>query len=252
MALPLLAVPAQAANDSPVLDLADRASRVAAAVQSENTITDEVVNSALQLETKAEETAESIPQERSGIVHGGTINVRSGPGTDYERITQVVSGKKVTILADADGWYQVSFDGTNGYICADYLRESAGASTVGAEIAALALSFLGTRYVSGGSAPGGFDCSGFTRYLYAQYGYSLTHSATAQYRNSGYAVSKSELQPGDLVFFSDSSHAIGHVALYIGDNQIIHARYSVGRVNIDSLSASYYVNRYVGAKRILN
>lgn len=55
---------------------------------------------------------------------------------------------------------------------------------------------------------------------------------------------------GDLVFFSDSSHAIGHVGIYIGNGQIIHARYSVGKITIDSLSASYYASRYVGAKRI--
>ena len=53
------------------------------------------------------------------------------------------------------------------------------------------------------------------------------------------------------MFFSDSSHAIGHVGIYIGDGQIIHARYSVGKVTIDSLSTSYYTNRYVGAKRIV-
>ena len=81
-------------------------------------------------------------------------------------------------------------------------------------------------------------------------GYSLPHSATAQYKNCGYAVAKSDLQPGDLVFFSDSSHAIGHVGIYIGNGQIIHARYSVGKITIDSLSASYYASRYVGAKRI--
>jgi len=114
----------------------------------------------------------------------------------------------------------------------------------------MAMPYLGTRYRSGGASPNGFDCSGFTMYLYAQLGYSLPHSATAQYRNCGYAVAKADLQPGDLVFFSDSSHAIGHVGIYIGNGQIIHARYSVGKVMIDSLSASYYASRYVGAKRI--
>ena len=102
--------------------------------------------------------------------------------------------------------------------------------TVGAKIVSMAMSYLGTRYRSGGASPSGFDCSGFTMYLYAQLGYSLPHSATAQYRNCGYAVAKADLQPGN--------------------GQIIHARYSVGKVMIDSLSASYYASRYVGAKRI--
>ena len=133
----------------------------------------------------------------------------------------------------------------------EYLRDPADLDgTVGAKVVSMAMPFLGTRYRSGGASPSGFDCSGFTMYLYAQLGYSLPHSATAQYKNCGYAVAKSDLQPGDLVFFSDSSHAIGHVGIYIGNGQIIHARYSVGKITIDSLSASYYASRYVGAKRI--
>lgn len=245
-------LPAQAESDSPLLNLADRASRVASAVQSELSVTDEIINSALQINEKAEEPVQqpATVQPRDGIVYGGTINVRSGPGTDYERIAQVYSGKNVAILGEANGWTHVSFGSTAGYICSDYVREKTASDSIGEEIVALAMSFLGTRYVSGGASPRGFDCSGLTLYLYAQFGYSLPHSATSQYRNFGTAVSKSELRPGDLVFFSDSSHAIGHVAVYIGGGQIIHARYSTGRVGIDSLSTSYYTSHYVGAKRI--
>ena len=180
-----------------------------------------------------------------------TINVRTGPSTNYDKITQVVSGKQVTVVGESNGWYQVTFDSTTGWLLGEYLRDPADLDgTVGAKVVSMAMPFLGTRYRSGGASPNGFDCSGFTMYLYAQLGYSLPHSATAQYKNCGYAVAKSDLQPGDLVFFSDSSHAIGHVGIYIGNGQIIHARYSVGKITIDSLSASYYASRYVGAKRI--
>ena len=186
------------------------------------------------------------------VVTGGTINVRTGPGTDYERITQVSTGKQVQIIGEANGWYQITFDATTGWLLGEYLRDPADPNgTVGEQIVELAKTFLGTRYRSGGAAPGGFDCSGLTLYLYAQYGYSLPHSATSQYKNCGYSVAKADLQPGDLVFFSDSSHAIGHVGIYIGSGQIIHARYSVGKVTIDSLSSSYYTSHYVGAKRIV-
>lgn len=254
MVLSLMVAPAQAAASSSLMELAERASRVAQGVQSENAISETLISTAQQLAGQATGTTEATEdvQERNGIICGGTVNVRSGPGTNYDRITQVAAGKKVTILDEKGGWYQISFGSTTGYVHGDYLYESSGdAANIGEEIVALALSFLGTRYVSGGSSPSGFDCSGFTRYLYAQYGYTLTHSATAQYKNFGAAVSKSELQLGDLVFFSDRSHAIGHVGLYIGNGQIIHARYSVGQVRIDDLSSSYYTNRYVGAKRIL-
>ena len=189
-----------------------------------------------------------------GIITGGTINVRTGPGTEYERITQVSTGKRVTILGAENGWVRISFGGTTGYVLSDYIFEgdSLPASSVGEQVAAMAQQYLGTRYVYGGAAPGSFDCSGFTLYLYRQFGYSLPHTASGQYANCGYKVSKSDLQPGDLVFFTSSGAggSINHVAVYMGNGQIIHARYSVGKVHINSLSESYYSRNYVGAVRI--
>lgn len=191
-------------------------------------------------------------QPRRGVVVGGVINVRTGAGTEYKKITTLSAGKGVTILGEENGWYQISFDDTVGFICGDYLKETTGltASSVGETVAASATGYLGVRYAYGGSSPSGFDCSGFTMYLYGLCGYSLPHSATKQYNTVGGYVSKEELLPGDLVFFSDSSHAIGHVGIYIGGGQFIHARNSTGRVTIDALSASYYTKHYVGAKRV--
>lgn len=192
---------------------------------------------------------------RTGIITGGTINVRSGPGTNYERVTKVSTGKKVTILGEENGWYQISFGGTTGYVLSDYIFEGSSlpASSIGEQIVATAQQYIGTRYVYGGSSPNGFDCSGFTMYLYKQFGYSLPHTASGQYANYGVKVSKSDLLPGDLVFFTSPGNGgrINHVGLYMGDGNVIHARYSVGRVHINSLSESYYASNYVGAIRIL-
>ncbi len=209
------------------------------------------------VESASSDAGASAPADaRRGIVNGGTINVRSGPGTEFERITQVSTGKKVTILGEEDGWLNVSFGNTTGYVLSDYIYEGdtlpASAGGVGAQVAAMAPQYLGVRYVYGGASTSGFDCSGFTMWLYKQFGYSLPHTASGQYANCGYKVSRSELQPGDLVFFASpgSGGSINHVGVYIGNGEIIHARYSVGQVYRNSLSENYYSTYYVGAIRI--
>ena len=101
----------------------------------------------------------------------------------------------------------------------------------------------------GASGPNSFDCSGFAQYVYKQYGYYLNRTADAQAYN-GWYVSKSELEPGDLVFFNTSGNGIGHVGIYIGNDQFVHASTSRTGVIISSLNQSYYVSRYVTARRI--
>ena len=208
-------------------------------------------------ETEETPVEEAAPAEESaddtvyGVVVGGTINVRKGPGTEHSKITSVRSGKSVTILGEENGWYKLSFDDVTGYIRGDFIQKvSNEGSAVGAAVAAASWNYLGIPYVYGGSSPSGFDCSGFTLYLYKQHGISLPHGATAQYNNCGEYVAKENLQPGDLVFFSDSSHTIGHCAVYVGDDTIIHARSSVKSVVTNKLSSNYYSSHYVGAKRI--
>lgn len=190
---------------------------------------------------------------RGGLITGGTINVRSGPGTEYDRVGHVYSGMRVSILGEENGWYLVQWNDSTGYVMCDFVLEGVTlvGSPVGQQVASMAMNFLGTRYVYGGSAPGGFDCSGFSSYLYRQFGYSLPHSASAQYASCGYKVSKGDLMPGDLVFFSSNGgSSITHVGVYLGGGDVIHARYSIGRVHINNLSESYYTNNYVGAVRI--
>ena len=111
-------------------------------------------------------------------------------------------------------------------------------------VVGIAEQYLGTPYVWGGASPSGFDCSGFTMYVYAQVGVSLPHNAAAQY-GYGSAVSRGDLQPGDLVFFD----GLGHVGLYIGGNEFIHAPHTGDVVKISSLTG-WYASTYVGARRL--
>jgi cell wall-associated NlpC family hydrolase len=112
--------------------------------------------------------------------------------------------------------------------------------------AGAALSELGTPYVWAGSAPGGFDCSGLVVWAFAQVGVSLPHSSYALY-GYGVPVSRDQLQAGDLVFFD----GLGHVGIYIGGDQFVHAPHSGDVVKISSLNEGWYASTYVGARRIL-
>ena len=113
-------------------------------------------------------------------------------------------------------------------------------------VVATAMQFLGVPYVWGGETPsGGFDCSGFVLYVYKQHGVSLPHHAATQY-NYGTPVSRSDLQPGDIVFFN----GLGHNGIYIGDDKFVHAPHTGDVVKISSLNDSWYTATWVGARRL--
>jgi peptidoglycan DL-endopeptidase CwlO len=111
-------------------------------------------------------------------------------------------------------------------------------------VVGIAMQYLGIPYVYGGSSPSGFDCSGFIMYVYAQVGVSLPHNAAAQYGH-GTPVDRSQLQPGDLVFFN----GLGHAGIYVGGGSFIHSPHTGDVVKISSMSG-WYSSTYVGARRL--
>ena len=122
-----------------------------------------------------------------------------------------------------------------------------GVNKSSSQVANYAYNFLGRPYVYGANGPNAFDCSGFTSYVYRHFGVSLPRTARSQF-SAGSAVSRNNLAPGDLVFFNTVGY-LGHVGLYIGGGDFIHAA-SSGRVKISSLNEGYYRTRYAGARRV--
>jgi cell wall-associated NlpC family hydrolase len=114
-----------------------------------------------------------------------------------------------------------------------------------------ALALRGSPYRDGGSDPGGFDCSGFTQYVFAQHGVQLPREARDQFR-LGRSVRPQELAPGDLVFFTTTAPGATHVAIAIGGDEFVHAPTSSGVVRVEHLSSSYWAPKYLGARRIQN
>lgn len=126
------------------------------------------------------------------------------------------------------------------------VADTTTASKTGSSVVSYAKQFLGCKYVYGGTTTSGFDCSGFTQFVYKHFGVTLNRTAAAQYSN-GTAVTN--LQAGDLVMFGKSG--INHVGIYIGGNTFIHAANPSRGVTTDTLASGYYKTNYVGARRIL-
>lgn len=193
---------------------------------------------------------------------GATLNVRSGPGTEYDKVGVLNDGTVVTLLGMDKGWFKLSYNGVEGYASSDYLvtcLDAAGnrgdavaaATGLGGQIVAYAKQYLGKPYVWGGNGPNSFDCSGFTKFVYSHFGYNLNRTASGQLSN-GTAVSRDQLRAGDLVFFYNGkvSTPVSHVGIYIGDGNFIHASSNSYTVEISSLYARNYAQKYVYARRI--
>lgn len=174
-------------------------------------------------------------------VNTTTLRVRKKPSVDSSVVSLVGEGEDLTVEKIVDGWYKVEVDDEKGYISGDFVdisqklptassikelnedsADGSGASSTGSSLVQYALQFVGNRYVWGGtSLTNGVDCSGFTMQVYAHYGVSLPHHAASQ-PAYGTRVSASEAKPGDLFFYSNGG-GINHVAIYIGNGQVVHA-----------------------------
>jgi len=193
-----------------------------------------------------------------GIVVASSVNVRSGPGTSHYIEAVVDYGQTLDVFAKTDNWYKIGTGGGNfAYISADYVSirpedvAARGSMNAGNRVLQLAKKYLGTPYVYGGSSPSGFDCSGFTSYIYRQLGYSINRTAHDQLYN-GVAVSKSELKPGDLVMFKRAGNSqVHHVGIYAGDGMMIHSPQTGDVVKFTSINTGYYNDVYYAARRII-
>ena len=186
-----------------------------------------------------------------GRVNSDGVNVRSDASTDSSVLATIEEDAIVTVNGLVDGWYDVTCEyGTEGYIRSDFLDLTESSSS-NSDIAATAKQYLGTGYVYGGASPRGFDCSGFVTYVCKHFGYSVNRTASAQMDN-GTAVSKSQLQPSDLVFFNNgnSSKRATHVGIYIGGNQFVHASTPTVGVIVSDMDSAYYGTGFVGARRL--
>lgn len=121
----------------------------------------------------------------------------------------------------------------------------------GYALAGTALALRGVPYRNGGADPNGFDCSGFTQYVFGQYGIALPRAVREQFR-VGKSVKPQELEPGDIVFFSTTDPGPSHVAIAIGGDEFVHAPSSTGVVRVEHLSSSYWGPRFLAARRLGN
>lgn len=224
---------------------------------------------------QAEEKASEETSTKTLYINTETANLRKTASTASEVVTTLSLNSAVNVISEENGWSKVKVGDKEGYISSSLLSDkrqetsrsmtkfrektaeesnktentsNVASSGNGSSVVATANQYIGSRYIYGGTAPSGFDCSGFTSYVYKKYGVSLSRTAAGQYSN-GVAVSKGELQPGDLVMFGKSG--INHVGIYIGGGKMIHAANPSRGVTTDTINSGYYGTNYVGARRIL-
>lgn len=217
-----------------------------------------------------EQTTQPAVSKAAYISSNASAHFRSGPSTSSQSLGKLPKNTKITITGEENGWYKVSYNGKDGYISKSLVTEGEPPATTSSRsqeeprsattttttsassksVVQVAESYAGSKYVSGGSSPSGFDCSGFTQYVYGKCGITLSRTSYTQ-ATQGAAVNKSELQPGDLLLFHYyGSSSIGHVGIYVGNGKFIHAANSNRGVVYDSIESGYYADNYAGARRL--
>lgn len=202
----------------------------------------------------------------TGTVEKG-VNFRSAPSTTSTVYSLLPTGATVDVLEKVnDYWLKISYGGKIGYVSASYITYTSAApapapapvtptdsTTTAAKVIERAKSLTGITHYEYGTnqAPTLMDCSAFTKYVFGLEGVSLRWGTRYQ-KDQGVYVSKSNLKPGDLVFFRvGSSTSIGHVGIYMGNGQMIHNSPSADGVQIISITSGYWADRYVTARRVL-
>ena len=247
----------------------------------ENKVENKVANNTESNKVTNNTTTQSSTTKvsKKGKVNVETANIREKPTTSSKRIEFLDEGDVVTITEETDEWYKIEYGNLKGYVSKELitlinekeqissrsLEEERKAETnkndeekneiksTGNEVVEFAKKFLGYSYVLGGKNPeSGFDCSGFTQYIYKNFGYSLS-SVSYNQVNVGREVPREDLKPGDLILFNNEEKTkIGHTGIYIGEGNFIHAANPKRGVVCDNLNTlSYYNERYVTARRIV-
>ena len=225
-----------------------------------------IVAVSLSLVIAASTTAFAATYPCEGYITGNGVNLRSGPDTTHGIYEQMYYGTPLNILGMEGNWYKVSTALAAcgyAYVSADYATigeapkivpgkgGATGRTSAGQRVVQIAERFLGLPYVYGGSTPAGFDCSGFTSYVFKQLGYTLNRVSADQIHN-GVPVSKSELMPGDLLLFKkQGASRIHHVGIYVGNGIMIHSPQTGDVIKYTSIVNGYYNDCYYAARRIV-
>lgn len=245
---------------------------------STNTITNSVENTTTNTTKNANNTTTNT-QATSSINKTAKITVETAKVREEASTTSNVLGfldygDEVTLLEQNGDWYKINFENKTGYIKntlfeiidstvssrslteerQDVQGENVIHSENASEVVSYAKQYLGYPYIVGGKTPAtGFDCSGFTRYIFLNFGYSLGSTAASQ-TDIGIVISRENLEPGDLILFlNEEKTGIGHTGIYIGNGEFIHSANPQRGVVIDNLNTnSYYSERFVSARKIVN
>lgn len=190
------------------------------------------------------------------------LNVRSGPSAETEKLATLSYGDRVQVFEQEGDWIRViTKDNVKGYVLSAYVvsevnpasRSASAGQAYNADLAASVLEyakqFVGVKYVYGGSTPKGFDCSGFTKYVFQKFKIDLPRSSE-DYYGVGTKVSRTDMKPGDVLLFDVyDNNRLGHVGIYMGKDQFIHASTSKGKVVIATLSK--YSGNLLGIRRVI-
>lgn len=193
-----------------------------------------------------------------GIIMGSMVNLRETASLQASVLTVMPQGNLVVIQRTQGEWVKVQLvDGLEGWVYRKLISTDPMVInsrerffTKIKRITGFALRYLGFKYVWGGATARGFDCSGFTMFIFAQCGWKLPHDAAAQMK-LGTIIDQADLLPGDLVFFKAlNTGKINHVGIYLGGGDFIHAASGFGAVRVSNLNSVYFKSRFYGARRL--